>query len=236
MPIKPFVTSALTRKKPYKPRRLRLSCMVVGVLCASVLADVSVWVPERLVSRAQTEYGARAHQSVKSWRLNMQTLSSLSVGEKIQQVNAFFNRAVPYKSDIEHWGKDDYWATPFESLVTAGGDCEDYVIAKYYTLTQLGVRSEQLRITYVNAIEVRQAHMVLAYYPTPDAIPLVLDNLNPNILPADQRTDLIPVYSFNVDGLWLETQSGAGVRMGTPNKLDSWVDLRLRMREQQLNL
>ena len=63
--------------------------------------------------------------------------------------------ALPWISDDEHWGKRDYWATPIEMLATNGGDCEDFSIAKYLTLTQLRVPSDKLRITYVRAPRLR---------------------------------------------------------------------------------
>ena len=47
--------------------------------------------------------------------------------EKLELVNDFMNRT-PFVSDLEHWGKEDYWATPVEFLSTNGGDCEDFSI------------------------------------------------------------------------------------------------------------
>jgi predicted transglutaminase-like cysteine proteinase len=111
-------------------------------------------------------------------------------------VNRYFNRA-RFVSDIEHWGVDDYWATPAELVASDGGDCEDYAIAKYFALKELGVPRARLRITYVRSLRLKQAHMVLAYYPTPQADPLILDNLEDQIRPGSQRLDLVPVYSFN---------------------------------------
>ena len=54
--------------------------------------------------------------------------------------------------DIIHWNKVDYWATPIEFLASHGGDCEDFAIAKYFTLIQLGIPEEQLTLTYVKAL------------------------------------------------------------------------------------
>lgn len=115
----------------------------------------------------------------------------------------FFNDRLLFRDDRVIWNQGDYWASPIEALRKGAADCEDYAIAKYLTLRQLGVASEKLRITYVKALRLNQAHMVLTYYPTPTAIPLVLDNLTGKIQPATQRTDLLPVYSFNGEGLWL---------------------------------
>ena len=93
----------------------------------------------------------------------------------------------------------------------------------------MGVPVDKLRITYVKAIRLNQAHMVLAYYETPSAEPLILDNLISDIKPASKRTDLVPVYSFNGDGLWLSKQRGQGKRIGESGKLSRWVDLNTRL-------
>jgi len=139
----------------------------------------------------------------------------------LRKTNDFYNQ-VPYFSDLEHWGVDDYWATPIELVASMGGDCEDYAIAKYMTLKELGIPIDRLRITYVRAINIGETHMVLAYYPTPDADPWILDNLIPEIKRASARTDLVPVYSFNDDDLWLP--NGA-TRKGGATTVRLWRDV-----------
>ena len=151
--------------------------------------------------------------------------------EKLELVNDFMNRT-PFVSDLQHWGKEDYWATPVEFLSTNGGDCEDFSIAKYFALRSLGVPDAKLRITYVKEIVVyNEAHMVLAYFPAPDAEPLVLDNINKAIRPASTRTDLVPVYSFNGSGLWLaKDQTGRGQSVGGSDRIGHWKDVQSRLR------
>ena len=92
------------------------------------------------------------------------------------------------RDDAEVWGQVDYWASPLETLQSGMGDCEDFAIAKYFTLLALGVplpgcgwstcarRSAARRPV--------QAHMVLAYYPAPEDDPLILDNLVADVRPA----------------------------------------------------
>ena len=70
--------------------------------------------------------------------------------------------------------------------------------------------------------------MVLTYYEHPAAVPLVLDNLIDAILPADQRSDLVPVYAFNAEGLWLPG-SGGGRQLGDSKGLSRWQDLLKKM-------
>lgn len=84
-------------------------------------------------------------------------------------------------------------------------------------------------MTYVKALRPNQAHMVVTYYSTPKAIPLVLDNLIADILPATQRKDLIPVYSFNGSGLWLAKSRGKGQKVGKSDRLKRWQNLLDRM-------
>jgi predicted transglutaminase-like cysteine proteinase len=183
---------------------------------------------DRLLSWVKAKYGAAAELRVSAWRDLMADSQGLDEAEKLRRVNSFFNR-LPWSTDRLLWGKEDYWATPIEMLAIDGADCEDYSIAKYFTLRELGVPEEKLRIMYVKALELNQAHMVLTYYATPDAVPLVLDNIKPDILPADQRPDLAPVYSFNASSLWLAKQRGKGRLVGESARISLWRDLQQRM-------
>ncbi|MCB1868699.1 MAG: transglutaminase-like cysteine peptidase [Gammaproteobacteria bacterium] len=147
---------------------------------------------------------------------------------KLLLVNDFFNR-LKFSTDLKLWGKEDYWATPVEAMGIGGADCEDYSIAKYFTLRELGVQDDKLRIMYVKAVSLNQAHMVLAYYKTPGSVPEVLDNIVGKIVPADQRPDLVPVYSFNASDLWLAKSRGLGQYVGKSDRIGLWQDLRKRM-------
>ena len=211
----------------------------MGLLLSMVVllrADDQQWLSLELLAGAKKEFGDGAKQRLLDWQELYFELRDEDDASKLRRVNDFFNRNVKYVGVEKHWGQKDYWATPYESLTTQGADCEDFVIAKYYTLKELGVEVEKMRITYVKALRINQAHMVLTYFPTPDAIPLVLDNLVGKIYSASRRTDLEPVYSFNGSGMWLERMKGQGVRMGNPNKLDLWTGLRLRMAAQDMEI
>lgn len=160
---------------------------------------------EDLLDAVERQYGKQARERVIEWKELIHQLinkKGLDDGLASSSANDFFNQ-LPWLTDQEHWGQEDYWATPLEMLVTNGGDCEDFSIGKYFTLSETGIDTDKIRITYVKALDYNQAHMVLAYYPSPEAEPLILDNINKTILPASQRSDLLPIYSFNGDGLWL---------------------------------
>ena len=209
---------------------------LVAFVATVILADASRWVPDKTIALAREQFDQSAADRLGRWRQQLQLLSGAPLSEQLQGVNRFINAELPFVSDLQHWQQEDFWATPYESLASAGGDCEDYVIAKYYSLVKLGIPTDKLRITYVQALKLNQAHMVLAYFPSPDSVPLVLDNLVDAILPAGQRPDLEPVYSFNAEGLWLEKMKGRGILMGNPNKLDRWTGLRIRLNQQGMDL
>lgn len=144
---------------------------------------------------------------------------------RLKSVNVYFNRQILYRDDREVWGMVDYWASPLETLSKGQGDCEDFAIGKYFSLLAAGVPSVKMRLVYVRAQigAIIQAHMVLAYYPEPDAEPLILDNLLTDIRPASRRPDLIPVFSFNAEGLW---QGVAGASAGDPSaRLSRWREV-----------
>lgn len=147
----------------------------------------------------------------------------------VEAVNRYWNR-VPYADDYPHWGVQDYWATPVEMLASNAGDCEDYAIGKYFTLKELGVPVQKMRITYVRKANWNQPHMVLAYYAQPDADPLILDNLDKDLLPASKRPDLEPVYSFNDDDLWTTRSSDP---VGKSSQIRLWRDVLEKMRNEQ---
>lgn len=160
--------------------------------------------------------------------LDLQSNSrSLTDSAKLARVNDFVNRRIRFAEDQEVWRQSDYWATPMETLAKSAGDCEDFAIFKFYTLRALGIPAQQLRLIYVRArvggasSSVFQAHMVLAYYPRPDADPLVLDNLVGSIYPASRRPDLLPVFSFNTQGIFHQSVAAST----TTDRLSRWQDL-----------
>lgn len=218
--------------------RFALLRIVVFLACLTAVAytvlsdETGSILPSPLLDAAEREYGPVAKERLLAWSQLIASGGQQTEREKLNIVNDFFNQT-RFLSDAEHWGTEDYWATPAEMLASNGGDCEDFSISKYFTLLSLGVPMDRLRITYVKAKTwnpVSQAHMVLTYYPTPGAIPLVLDNLIPEIKPATERPDLIPVYSFNGSGLWLAKARGAGKAVaGGSRNIGLWRELTARM-------
>lgn len=160
------------------------------------------------------------------WHVLMRDNREIPEMERLAVVNDFFNQ-LEFVDDLTHWGKEDYWATPQEMLVSGGGDCEDFATAKYFTLRQLNIPNEKLRLIYVKSHSLNQPHMVLGYYPEPAANPLILDNLIKKILFASERTDLLPVYSFNDRGMWVIKEQDSEP-VGGAERLSLWRELQTR--------
>ena len=213
-----------------------LRAVALRLLAVLLLAAFSVQAvdPDRLVKSA-LKYGPTALANAKALQQLMAGVAGQDDVAKIRAVNDFYNQRLAYMEDIDNWGQLDYWASPLEALGKGAGDCEDYAIGKYFTLTSLGVPHARLRLVYVRASIAGApngyvAHMVLAYYPTPDAEPLVLDNLQPGIHLAGERPDLSPVFSFNAEGLW---QGVGSIRAnGDPlTRLSKWRESLTRARQ-----
>lgn len=215
-------------------------------LAAVVVTATFAWFPGWLEAdwdftliarRAEALYGplGAGRARIEAWQRVLADEAGADEQEQLRAVNDFFNRQLRFTDDLGLWHQVDYWATPVEALLKGAGDCEDFAIAKYVSLRHLGVPAQKLRITYVKALRLNQAHMVLTWYASPDAEPLVLDNLIPQIRPASQRQDLLPVYAFNAEGLWLPGPGG-GKRSGSSKQLSRWQDLLTKMRGEGLIL
>ena len=204
------------------------SLLLVGLVIADAQKQTTV-ISNQQLQMATQKYGPLAGKRFEAWQALVDDNLNKSERLKLEKVNDFFNQVL-WVSDQKHWGTSDYWATPIEMLGTDAGDCEDYTIAKYFTLKALGVPEKKLYLTYVKAIRLNQAHMVLTYFETPRSIPLVLDNINKRIVKATSRKDLVPIYSFNGDGLWLAKERGKGKKVaGGTDRLKKWNSLLKKM-------
>ena len=215
------------------PRVLRWLCialLLTGVMLGSLSAD---WDFSLISRRAQALYGplGEGQQRINDWQYLLTSQKQIGELEQLNVVNHFFNQQLRYVEDIDLWHEVDYWETPIQALWKGAGDCEDYAIAKYFSLRHLGVASEKLRITYVKALTQNRAHMVLTYYSSPEAEPLVLDSLIDAIKPASQRKDLLPVYSFNAEGMWLPGTKG-NKKVGDTKRLSRWQDVLKKMQAE----
>ncbi|MBC7993308.1 MAG: transglutaminase-like cysteine peptidase [Rhizobacter sp.] len=192
------------------------------------------WDAERMLAVAR-KLSPRAANGVQALQpLLTQGLGQNELGQ-LQAINQFFNQRIVFRDDTEVWAQIDHWASPLETLDKGQGDCEDYAIAKYFSLLAMGMPVSKLRLVYVRAQiggpnGAVQAHMVLAYYAAAGAEPMILDNLITDVRPASRRPDLVPVFSFNSEGLW----QGVGPQAeGDPTaRLSRWREVLAKARAE----
>ena len=203
------------------------------ILWTNTYADYVYSIDNDALQLINKEYGENAKKRTIHLVSLLNNISKKSELEKLKIINDYFNK-VNYSSDLKAWNKKDYWASREEFLSIDEGDCEDYVIAKYFSLRQLGIPLERLYLTYVKAIKYRQSHMVLTYYKTKASVPLVLDNIIQVIKPATARTDLRPLFSFNGEKIYMAKQRGLGrvIPQGKIN-LTKWSDLVLKIKREE---
>ncbi|MCY1212498.1 Bacterial transglutaminase-like cysteine proteinase BTLCP [compost metagenome] len=211
---------------------LALMLFGTGLLFGAGSAKAA-WSVDPVLRKAEKRYGdsGPAKERLHAWHALLQSGRQLGELQQLQAVNQMINSQVRFSDDSELWQRRDYWATPVETLASGAGDCEDFALAKYFTLLQLGVAPDKLRITYARALELNQAHMVVTYYETPDAEPLILDNLVDDILPASRRKDLALRYAFDAQGLYAMKGSTLK-RVGNTAELPIWQGLLARMERE----
>lgn len=191
---------------------------------------------ERLADYLRRQHGERGTQAYAAWKRMLDDALTAAPLDQLARVNDHFNRQIRVGDGARLWGRTNYWAAPGEVLGQGHGDGADIAIAKYFTLLALGMPADKLRLVYVTVrASARDAsagapHLVLAYYVTPDAEPMLLDTRDTRLLPAGARKDLRPGYSFNSLGVWDETaRAVAADGAGRPAL---WDDVLRRARAQ----
>ncbi len=133
-----------------------------------------------------------------AWNQVIAEAKFLDRAQQVNSVNSFFNRW-PYKLDQDLYGVSEYWASPLEFLQRSG-DCEDYSIAKFFALRQLGIGNDQLRVVILFDRIRNIGHAVLAVYEGPEIF--ILDSLSDVVLPHWKYKHYQPQYSMNETTRW----------------------------------
>jgi len=214
---------------------LKIILLLSVMLGSPSFANSPPIVAADVLTKIEQIHGKAAKQHVQDWLSLIEKNQNNSAWYNLNVVNNFFNR-LPFVTDLAHWSSPDYWATPLEFLISQGGDCEDYTIAKYQTLKQLGFSENSLRLLQVKVDGVESEHMVLAYYENETAEPLILDSIEKKIQPLKHRHDMEVIYSFNQDGLWIITdQQRTTIRVGHGHRVSKWAKLIQRMENNDVS-
>jgi predicted transglutaminase-like cysteine proteinase len=154
---------------------------------------------ERRLENAPCSEGAFNRCYLQKWKRYLGEVQNLSPMDKLREVNRFANYS-PYITDQVNYGVPDYWATPAQFLVK-DGDCEDYAIAKYYSLLTLGFPADHMRLVVLNDLNLRVAHAVLVVYL--DGAAWMLDNQIREVVRTDVVRHYRAIYSLNESAWWL---------------------------------
>ena len=160
-------------------------------------------ITQQLITDAQKKYNRFAkNRFIAIKKELLEGLNGVNEMKKLNIVNNWVNY-VRYNSDKQVYNVNDYWATLYEFIGRDQGDCEDYVIAKYYILKELGVSPRRMKFTYViykNRQGKKVSHMVLSYLkvakPKSKKDILILDNVNKRIFPASERKNIVKVVKM----------------------------------------
>ena len=139
---------------------------------------------------------------IKDWRELLVSLQGKPLREQLREINSWGNKH-PYIIDQVNWGLEDYWETPFE-FMAINGDCEDYAIAKYYSLKALGHGDDIMRIMIVQDFNLGGIiHAVLGV--EDDGELFILDNQIQQVMPARKILHYRPIYGINESAWWVLT-------------------------------
>lgn len=200
--------------------------------------EFPVW-SEGLFAHIYTKYGEEASKRLREVYIFIKVHLNDPVEVQLEEVNEYLN-GMTWIADSDLWKQPDYWATPFETITTFGGDCEDIAIAKYTVLRLMGVPDDHMGFAHV-VTSTGEHHMVLLYQKSDQDDVLILDNQRPDIQPAPERKDLIGVYAFKNDGTLIlikdEGDAKRTVKSRQENRqLKKWLTAKERARENSKSL
>lgn len=141
---------------------------------------------------------APSTDKVNKWKSFLGTLRGADPETQIEAVNRYMND-VPYITDKKNYGRDDYWATVSEFL-ERGGDCEDYALAKYHSLIQLGFQPNRLRLVILYDENKHINHAVLAV--SYQGSWKILDNQSQTVRNDDEISYYKPIYAISRNNWW----------------------------------
>lgn len=157
------------------------------------------------IAKEKKTYATSSSKAVKAWQAMIRGNKGTRQIDQLHAANGFINQW-RYRTDSYNYKQSDYWASPAE-FFSRSGDCEDYAIAKYVTLRQMGFSAEQLRLVVVKDTNQNLAHAVLAAYVDGDVF--ILDNITSEIRSQAAVTEYVPYYSVNEQARWAHAAAPA---------------------------
>lgn len=133
-----------------------------------------------------------------NWMKFLDSIKDKDKPTQLKSVNDFMNRA-RYVTDPINYNVPDVWNSPAEFFANQG-DCEDYAIAKFFSLKWLGWPADSMRIVAVQDLNLKAGHAILAAYV--DGKAYILDNQIKQLVEANAIKHYEPVFSISEKGWW----------------------------------
>lgn len=171
----------------------------------SKIGNMPKWTAVLEKERAHPGFvGDRVFPGMGPWKAIREKFLKLPSYEQLKAVNALINRW-PYRTDMDVWGVMDYWAAPVD-FFKKSGDCEDFAIAKYFALRNLGFPASQMRLVVLKDTLRNLDHAVVVVYLDGEA--WVLDNLSNAVLSHRRLSHYKPQLSLNEESRWAHLKPG----------------------------
>ena len=137
--------------------------------------------------------------SLRGYRQVVLASQDLSAERRMKLANRFIN-ARRWRIEPR---RDDDWRT-LEDFLQLGGDCEDFAIAKYFLLRQVGFAADDLRVAITWDREVNDYHAVTVVRLDGEVYILDVDGG-----PRRSQTNYRFLFSINETGIWDHKESAA---------------------------
>ncbi len=118
---------------------------------------------------------------------------------RIAEINRAINLSIRPVSDMEQYGVEELWASPLMAFSSGAGDCEDYAIAKYAALRELGFAADDVRLVVVHDRASHEDHAVAAV--RYQGRWLILDNRTLAVRADAEITSFKPLFVLNDQGV-----------------------------------
>ena len=143
---------------------------------------------------------------LRGYRHVMEAAPALSRNEQLLLVDRFVDRR---EWRIEHL-RDDEWRS-LTAFLRDGGDCEDFAIAKYFILRDLGFTADELRVVVAQEAHSNRQHALLAV--RLGSVVKLFDSDN-HIYTPRSHWNYDFIYSINETALWDHASPAAASRPG----------------------
>lgn len=212
--------------------------ITVAAEITSIAVSKDFAISNRVIKYTVSKFGRDAANRIVAWSDLIKKNKDKPIAEKLELTNRFIN-SIPLKTEEEIWGHS-HWSTPYEMITRNAGSHADHAIGKYITLEALGIDTGKIYLVHAHsAVTPSNSYMVLTYYANPSVTtPLVLDSVNGEIKPANERNDLVTEHGFNNDGVWLARVQADGAKDANSEAsihTELWDEIKKRMDNEMLS-